>query len=57
MKEKIKELETLQKRWIKHYKKNGYVRDSVALSHYWEGKMKAIKEIIDLLKNQKQSGV
>ena len=52
MKDKIKELEALQKRWIKHYKENSYVKDSVALSHYWEGKIKAIEEIIDLLKNQ-----
>ena len=51
MKEKIKELEALQKKWIKHYKKNGYVKNSVALSHYWEGKIKAMEEIIELLKS------
>ena len=55
MKEKIKELEALQKKWIEHYKENSYIRDPF-LSHYWEGKIKAIEEIIDLLKNQKQSG-
>jgi len=51
MKEKIKELEALQEKWIKHYKENSYVKDSVALSRYWEGKMKAMEEIIKLLKS------
>ena len=54
MKEKIKELEALQKKWIKHHK---MIQVNDYLSHYWEGKMRAIEEIIDLLKNQKQSGV
>ena len=49
--ELAEEVEKIEQGGMKYYRDNGHVRNSVALSHYWEGKLDGYKQILKLIKN------